>query len=166
MDSGVISGIIGGVISIILCSFVSSKISHRSNDGQLKFGLIISSLFWLCLAIVLACLYGLLYTDINYDRDLFPIIGLIAGFSVGAVYSFGEAYKVRGHFNTDSISFHTPWTGSKNEKWTELKSIKFNSAANWYTLTFVSGSKIRLSALLSGHGLVIEHVKSLGHTVK
>jgi hypothetical protein len=166
MDSGLIGGIVGGVISIILCSYVSSKISHKSNNGQLKFGLIISSLFWLFLAIVLACFYGLLFTEINYERDLFPIIGLIAGFSLGAIYSFGEAYKVHGKFDVDSISFHTPWTGSKNEKWSNLESVKFNSAANWYTLKFSSGAKIRLSALLTGHGLVIDHVKSLGYSVK
>ena len=166
MDAGSIGGIIGGVISIILCSYVSSKISHKSNDGQLKFGLILSSLFWLCLAIVLACIYGLIFLDINYDRDIFPITGLIVGFGIGAVYSFGEAYKVRGKFNSESIEFHTPWTGFKNEKWSELQSIKFNATANWYTLTFNSGSKIRLSALLTGHGLVIDLVKSLGYSVK
>jgi len=166
MDSGLIGGIVGGVVSIILCGFVSSKISHKSNDGQLKFGIIISSLFWLCLAIVLICLYALVFTDINYDRDLFPIIGLIIGFGLGAVYSFGEAYKVCGSFDIDSISFHTPWTGSKSEKWSDLESAKFNSTANWYTLTFNSGAKIRLSALLTGHGLVLDHVKSLGYTVK
>ncbi|MFT5297697.1 MAG: hypothetical protein ACI9YH_003734 [Colwellia sp.] len=166
MDSGLIGGIIGGVISIILCGIVSSKISHKSNDGQLKFGVIISSLFWLCLVIVLICLYVLVFTDINYDRDLFPIIGLIIGFGLGAVYSYGEAYKVRGIFDVDSISFHTPWTGSKNEKWSNLESIKFNSSANWYILAFNSGAKIRLSALLTGHGLVVDHVKSLGYTVK
>jgi hypothetical protein len=156
MDSGLIGGIIGGVISIILCSFVSSKISHKSNDGQLKFGLIISSLFWLCLAIVLVCIYGLMYADINYERDLFPIISLILGFGLAAVYSFGEAYRVHGEFDVDIINFYTPWTGSKNEKWSNLEFVKFNSAANWYTLKFNSGAKIRLSVLLTGHGLVIE----------
>lgn len=166
MDSGLIGGIIGGVISIILCGFVSSKISHKSNDGQLKFGIIISSLFWLCLAIVLVCLYALVFTDINYDRDLYPIIGLIIGFGIGSVYSFGEAYRVRGKFNSEFIEFHTPWTGSKNEKWSDLVSVKFNATANWYTLTFNSGAKVRLSALLNGHGLVVDHVKSLGYSVK
>jgi hypothetical protein len=166
MESGLVGGIIGGIISIILCSIVSTKISHKSNSGQLKFGVIISSLFWLCLAIVLACLYGLVFTNINYERDLFPIIGLITGFGLAAVYSFGEAYKVHGKFDVDAISFYTPWTGSKNEKWSNLESVKFNSVANWYTLNFNSGTKIRLSALLTGHGLVIDQVKSLGYSVE
>ncbi|WP_269520791.1 hypothetical protein [Alteromonas sp. BMJM2] len=166
MDSGLLGGIIGGIVSIVLCSVVSTRISHKSNNGQLKFGLIVSILFWVCLFIVLICLYSLIFTDINYDRDLFPIIGLIVGFGLAAVYSFGEAYRVKGRFNSQTIEFHTPWTGSKNEKWTDLESAKFNVSANWYTLTFTSGAKIRLSALMQGHGLVIDHVKSLGYSIK
>lgn len=166
MDSGVLSGIIGGVIAVIICSIISSKVSHKSKSGQLKFGLIVSGLFWSCLFIVLVCLYVLLFTSFNQERDFLPLLGLIAGFGIGAIYSFGEAFKVQGKFDSEMIEFHTPWTGSKNEKWADLESAKFNASANWYTLTFKSGSKIRLSALLTGHGLVLDHVKSLGHCVK
>lgn len=162
MDSSY-SGIIGGIIAVILCTIVSSKISHKSTDGQLKFGILISGLFWCCLAISLVCLYVLLFTEYNYERDFYPLIGLIVGFGVGAIYSFGEAFKVHGCFDETSIQFHTPWTGSKDELWANLKQVKFHGTPNWYTLTFESGAKIRLSALLSGHGLVIDHVKSLGH---
>jgi hypothetical protein len=163
VDSGTIGGIIGGIVSIILCGYVSSRISHKSNDGQLKFGLIISCLFWMCLLIVGACFFGLFFTDINLERDLYPIVGLIVGFGLGAIYSYGEAFKVHGKFDEKSIQFHTPWSGSKDELWANLKQVKFHATPNWYTLTFESGAKIRLSALLSGHGLVIDHVKSLGH---
>ncbi|WP_299493731.1 hypothetical protein [uncultured Shewanella sp.] len=48
----------------------------------------------------------------------------------------------------------------------QFKKVKFHAAPNWYTLTFESGAKIRLSTLLGGHGLVIDHIKSLGHDVK
>lgn len=166
MDSGIIGGIIGGIVSIALCSVVSTRISHKSNSGQLKFGLIVSVLFWVCLFIVVFCIYSLIFTDINYDRDLIPILGMIAGFGLASVYSFGEAYRVKGRYNSQVIEFHTPWTGSKSEKWADLESVKFNVSANWYTLTFISGSKIRLSALMQGHGLVIDHIKSLGHPIK
>jgi len=163
VDSGTIGGIIGGIVSIILCGYVSSKISHKSNDGQLKFGLLISSLFWMCLLIVGACLYGLFFADINLERDLYPIVGLIVGFGLGAIYSYGEAFKVHGQYNENSIQFYTPWTGHKDELWVNLDKVKFNSTDNWYTLSFKNGAKIRLSALLGGHGLVIDHVKTLGH---
>ena len=82
---------------------------------------------------------------------------------MGTVYTFGEAFKVYGRFDERSIQFHSPWTGSKDELWLNLQHVEFSAIANWYTLTFDSGEKIRLSALLCGHGLVINHVKSLGH---
>ncbi|WP_198559875.1 hypothetical protein [Colwellia sp. 12G3] len=162
MDSSY-SGIIGGIIAVILCTIVSSKISHKTKNGQLKFGMLISGLFWGCLIFSLGSLYVLLFTDYNHERDFFALIGLIVGFGIGAIYSFGEAFKVHGRFDETSIEFHTPWTGSKDELWVNLQQVKFHSTPNWYTLTFESGAKIRLSALLGGHGLVIDHVKSLGH---
>jgi hypothetical protein len=165
MDSGMISGIIGGIISIILCTYVSSKVSHKATNGQLKFGYLLSGLFWCCLAISLMCSSVLLFTDYYQERDFYPLIGLIIGFGLFAIYSFGEAFKVHGKFDEKSIQFYTPWTGSQNEKWHDLKTIKFSTNANWYTLTFKSGSKIRLSKLLGGHGLVIDHIKSLGHSL-
>ena len=166
MDSGLIGGVIGGILSVIICGYVSSKVSHKSNDCQLKFGTIISSLFWLCLVIVCISFYALFFTNVDIENGFLPIMGLVTGFSIGAIYSFGEAYKVRGKFDSESIEFHTPWSGSKHEKWSDLVSVKFNATANWYTFTFNSGAKVRLSALLTGHGLVVDHVKSLGYRVK
>lgn len=157
------SGVIGGIIAVILCTYVSSKARHKSTDGQLKFGWLIHGLAWSCLVIFLALSYVFLFVDYNHERDFYPIIGLLSMFGFGAFYSFGEAFKVHGKFDKTSIQFQTPWTGSKDEKWSDLKSIKFNILASWCVLTFESGAKIRLSNLLNGHGLVIDHVKSLGH---
>jgi len=130
MDSGVLSGIVGGVIAVVICSIVSAKVSRNSKSGQLKFGLIVSGLFWSCLSIVLVCSYVVLFTSINQERDFLPLLGLIAGFGIGAIYSFGEAFKVQGKFDSEMIEFHTPWTGSKNEKWGECKNICVNGILN------------------------------------
>ena len=165
MDSSITTGLIGGIISVILCTYLSSKVSHKTHDGQLKFGVAIAGLAWCWLAIALVCMYVLLFTDYNVEKNFYPLISLIAIFGIFAIYSFGEAFKVHGKFDETSIQFCTPWTGAKDEKWSNLKSVKFHSIPNWYTLTFESGSKIRLSALLGGHGLVIDHVKSLGHDI-
>ncbi|BAJ03097.1 hypothetical protein [Shewanella violacea] len=158
-----VSGVIGGIIAVMICTFISSKVGNKSVDGQLKFGLFISGLAWTCTVISLACVYVLFFTEYNEERDFWALIGLIGGFGICAIYSFGEAYKVHGKFDEQSIEFHTPWTGSKNERWENLEFIKFNSQGNWYLLKFKSGAKIRLSALLGGHRLALEHLKSLGH---
>lgn len=50
----------------------------------------------------------------------------------------------------------TPWTGLKRERWTDLVSVEFNDWSSWYTLTFASGKKIRLSSYLGGHLSALE----------
>jgi len=164
MDSGVIGGIVGGVASLIIGTIITKSSGKKSDNGELKFGLWIFVLGLACLSFVLFSLYFLLFGDLSTEDNtgVCAAVGLILGFGLGAIYSFGEGFKVRGNFNNESIEFHTPWTGSKSEKWSDLESVKFNSQANWYVLKFNSGVKIRLSALLSGHGLVLEHIKTLG----
>ena len=92
----------------------------------------------------------------DHDRDVWARVALTAGFGVGALYCFAEAAFTRGRFDENGITFSTPWTGSTHEKWADLVSIKLNESANWYTLTFKSGNKIRLSRYLSGHLSALE----------
>lgn len=158
-----LSGAIGGMIAIALCTIISSKAARNSKKGSLSFGYFVMGLGWVCLFGTLGLIYVMLFTD--HGGQYVALSCLIFGFGIGAVYVLGEAFKVSGQFDNESIQFHTPWTGSKNEKWEHLDNVKFNSNANWYTLVFKSGAKIRLSTLLRGHGFVIEHVKSLGHSL-
>ncbi len=160
MDS-ILSGIIGGIIGVILCTFISSKVRNRSKDGALKFGIFVMGLGWVCLFATLGLLYVTIFID--HGEQYIPLTCLITGFGLGAIYTLGEAFIVNGKFDKKGIKYHTPWTGTKNEKWDDLVNIKFNSTANWYTLAFQSGAKVRLSTLLGGHNLVLKHVKSLGH---
>jgi len=160
----IITGTIGGLVGAAILSYVSNKVSHRSHQGQLKFGIIASATFWGCFAFAAVCSYVLLFTDFK-EQDLLPLLGLVSGFGIGAVYMFGEAFKVHGSFDDEGIEFSTPWTGVKSELWKDLDSVKLNAAANWYTLVFKSGKKIRLSTLLNGHGDVLERVRTLGHDI-
>lgn len=165
MKSIIISGLIGGIISIALCTYVSTKVRNTNKDGELKFGWFLVAVAWGCLAFVILSIYAFFYDDDAWSKpgELFSIIGIFIGFAAGAIYLFGEYFKVRGTFDEEGISFHTPWTGSKKEKWEDLKSIKFNSFTNWYVLTFNSGQRIRLSTLLSGHGSVLDLLRRKGH---
>lgn len=158
-----VSGLIGGVIAVIICSFISKRISHKSKNGALKYGLLIHGIAWACLLIALFACYALVFDkfDQTNQSELYSLICLIIGFGICSIYSFGEAFYTFGRFDKDSIQFHTPWTGIKNEKWVNLVSVEFNQTANWYLLTFKSGAKIRISNLLNGYGLLLDHLKSL-----
>ncbi len=97
-------------------------------------------------------------TLLGNDDEFGAKAALFVCFGGGAIYSFGEAAFVRGSFDSERISYSTPWTGPKSEAWKDLESVKLNDMAAWYTLTFKSGSKIRLSRYLSGHMSALEMV--------
>jgi len=106
-----------------------------------------------CLAFALLMV---VVTVLDSDKELLVKVALCVGFGAGAFYCFGEAGFVRGSFDREGISYSTPWTGSKNEAWKDLESVALNDWAGWYTLTFKSGRKIRLSRYLGGHVSALE----------
>ena len=149
----IISGLVGGLVAAMLTAFIAKRIGKASAPGTLKFGLVLWVIATCCL--VFAVFVAMTFFA-NHDKDVWARVALSAGFGVGAIYCFAEAAFVRGRFDETGITFSTPWTGSKSEKWVDLVSIKLNDSANWYTLTFKSGNKIRLSRYLSGHLSALE----------
>ena len=165
MDSSIISGLIGGVISVILCTYISKNVRASKVEDDLKFGTFLVILAWCCLTFVGLAIWAFFYDDDAWEKpsEMYSIFGLFFGFGIAALYCFGEYFKVNGSYDEKEIDFYTPWTGRKTELWSNLESLSFNATANWYVLTFKSGSKIRLSNLLSGHGKVLELLESKGY---
>lgn len=165
MDSSVISGLVGGAIAVALVTYLSARVRNARADGSLRYGWGVLLLGVACLAIVgVAIVAFFIDENVWTDRGEFiAVIGLIVGFGLGAVYSFGEYFFVRGNFDDEGIEFYSPWTGSKKEKWDDLRSAKFNGSLSWYVLRFRSGKTIRLSSLLSGHGGVLAKLQELGY---
>lgn len=151
--SAVISGLIGGAIAVALTTYVARRVGKATVPGKLRFGLVMWILALACLGL---SLLPIVMTVLGNDKDFWAKVALFIGFGVGAFYCFGEATFVRGTFDSERISYSTPWTGSKSETWKELESVELNDWAGWYTLTFKSGSKIRLSRFLSGHMSALE----------
>ena len=165
MNTSIISGIIGGVASLVICTYISKKVRDSSVNGELKFNSFIAAVAWCCLAFSVLAFCAFFFDNDVWEKrsEFFSVLGLVIGFGIGAVYCFGEYFKVHGTYNEQEIQFYTPWTGKKYEKWENLKSVKFNSTASWYVLEFRSGAKIRLSTFLSGHGKVLELVGTKGN---
>ncbi len=90
------------------------------------------------------------------EKQFWPKLALLVGFGIGAIYCFGEVALVRGTYDQEGIEFYTPWTGKKKERWKDLESAELNDWCSWYTLTFKSGSRIRLSRYLGGHMSALE----------
>ena len=149
----IISGLVGGLVAAMLTAYIAKRIGKASTPGTLKFGAVLWVVGACCLAFA-GFVAMTFFAD--EDKDLWARVGLTAGFGVGAIYCFAEAVFTRGRYDENGITFSTPWTGSKQEKWSDLVSIKLNDSANWYTLTFKSGNKIRLSRYLSGHLSALE----------
>jgi hypothetical protein len=154
--SAVISGLIGGAIAVALTIYVERRVGKATVPGQLRFGLFMWILAVACLGF---SLLPVVMTMLGNDQEFWAKAALFIGFGVGAFYCFGEAAFVSGNFDSERISYSTPWTGLKSETWKDLESVALNDWAGWYTLTFKSGSKIRLSRYLSGHMSALELVR-------
>ena len=144
----IITGLIGGLISVLLTVYIAKRVAKAGKPGELRFG---GFMWGLAVACLLFAFLPVAVTLAGNDKEFWAKVGLFVGFGFGAAYCFGEAAFVRGFFNDQSIEFHTPWTGIKRENWKDLVSVDFVASCSWYTLTFSSGKKIRLSQYLQGH---------------
>lgn len=154
MMSGVVSGLIGGVIAVALTTYIAKRVGRSGQPGQLRFGPFMWGLGVVCLVFAIFPIAVTLLA--GHDRDFWAKIGLFVGFGGGGIYCLLEVALVRGSFNEEGIHFTTPWTGTKNEKWCDLVSLELNDWCSWYTFTFRSGAKIRLSRYLNGHLSALE----------
>jgi hypothetical protein len=149
----IISGLVGGLVAAMLTAYIAKRIGKASTPGTLKFGPVLWVIGACCLAFAV---FVAMTFFAERDKDVWARVALIAGFGAGAIYCFAEAVFTRGRYDENGITFSTPWTGSKQEKWPDLVSITLNEWASWYTLTFRNGNTIRLSRYLSGHLSALE----------
>jgi hypothetical protein len=168
MGSSIVAGLIGGLASLLICTYVSAKVRGSAEQGTLRFGAWLAVLAWCCLTFAALPVWALFHDlDVWHDRvELFSVIALIVGFGLGAAYCFGDYFLTRGTYDDDGIDFHTPWSGRKTERWSDLEKVAFNSQASWYVLTFRSGNRIRISTLIGGHGGVLRLLGAKGFPVQ
>ena len=149
----IISGLIGGLISVLLTVYIAKRVGKGGKPGELRFG---AFMWGLAVACLVFAFLPVAATLAGNDKEFWAKLALFAGFGFGSAYCFGEAAFVRGLFNDDGIEFHTPWTGTKRENWSDLTSVEFVASCSWYKLTFASGKKVRLSQYLQGHLSAVE----------
>jgi hypothetical protein len=149
----IISSLVGGFLTVVLTMYVTRRVGTGGRPGELRFG----GFMWvLGVACIVFALLPLVMTGKDDAGESAAKVALIAMFGLGAAYCFAEAAFVRGRFDADRIEFQTPWTGTKRESWRDLRSIEIAAWCGWYTLTFASGAKIRLSIYLTGHQSALE----------
>jgi hypothetical protein len=152
--SPIASGLIGGIVAVLLTAYIASRVGKAKFQGELRFGPVMWVVGVCCLAMAILPIALTIFFD--HHKELWAKVFLAVGFGFGAIYCFVDAAYVRGRFDGEGISFSTPWTGTKNEKWADLVSVKRNDWGGWYALKFNSGKTIRLSRLLTGHLSALE----------
>ncbi|NCT83312.1 MAG: hypothetical protein GXC94_09230 [Comamonadaceae bacterium] len=152
--SVIVSGLIGGAIAAALTTYIAKKAGKAGDAGSLHFGTFLWGVAFACLGLAILPVAIALFA-VDHSALWTKAIAVI-GFGVGAIYCFAEAAFVKGSFDSDEITFSTPWSGRKQGKWQDLQSVQYNDWANWYTLRFGSGTTIRLSRFLSGHLSALE----------
>lgn len=160
-----ISLLISSIIIALFIAFIFREVRKKFSDRELKFGrahfILGCSCFILSAFGIWSFFDGSYYTgDIN---SFYLICIFSTGFGIGSLYILIEHVKIHGLYNSESIVFSSPWTGTKKENWCDLISIKPSPHANWYILKFKSGTTIRLSYFLVGHGGVLELLEYLGY---
>lgn len=164
MDSSIISGLVGGLVAACIGVVATKAARNKPANGELKHGMLLLILALACSAFSVLAAWMFFYDEDVHEKtsELVSVLILFFGFGLAAIACFAEYFKVYGSFDSEKISFYTPWTGQKNENWEDLVSAEFNSSMYWYTLKFKSGKKIRLSAYLLGHGEVVNIVGERG----
>lgn len=166
MSANLIAGLVSGLISVAAVSYLINRARKSRVDGQLRFGFVLPGLALACLAFVGATIGGLFVDEDAWEvrTELLSMFGLIASFLAGAIFCSLEYFITRGHYDKDGICLATPWSGRRTGKWTDLTRVNYSRSMGWYTLSFKSGQKIRLSALLHGHAGVVELLELRGYT--
>jgi hypothetical protein len=158
-------GLITGAVTVFVITYFVKKAVYASEPGELKFGLFMKSLGVACLLFSVVPFIVFLTGNYQVEKpgETTALICLTIGFGIGAIYTLAEGFLVKGTYNESTITFYTPWSGGKNEKWEDLESVKFNGWCYWYVLKFKSGKIIRLSSYLGGHGYLLDYLHERGH---
>lgn len=154
-------------VTLGIATYAIKKATYATKEGELRFGAFMKVLGLICVAFSVIPFYVLLTGkyDVEKPGETPALIGLIIGFGFAAVFILAEALLVKGSYNHHSITFSTPWSGTKTERWEDLESIKFSGTFSWYLLKFKSGKVMRLSSFLNGHGHLLDFLRSRGHEI-
>ena len=158
------SEVLAPIVASLIVLFVTYKVKQSSKPGQLKYSWVLLALGFCCFLFVLLAIYAFFYDLDAWEKtsEMVAIIGLFIGFGSGTFFSVTEYYKVYGNYDKEKITFYTPWTGLKDEKWDNLESVKYNHSYSWYELRFKNKKVIRLSTWLSGYEDVLMLVEERG----
>ncbi|MCJ8271056.1 MAG: hypothetical protein MJK04_16850, partial [Psychrosphaera sp.] len=126
---------------------------------------LIKGLGLVCLLFAVVLLYVFLTESYQVDKpgETTALIGLLTVLGLFAFLFVLEGFFVKGFCNKSTVHFMTPWTGTKDEKWQDIESVKFNVWCQWLVITFRSGKIIRLTPYLQGWKFALDVLKERGH---
>jgi hypothetical protein len=149
LDSSITDGLLGGGVAVLLGPVITRSAAAKQTNGKLYYG---SWLFLLGLVCLLFTAYlGLkfLFGEELFNNSAEATYGLIliCSFGVSSYASLAEYLKVKGQFDSDIVTFYSPWTGVNEECWENLVSVNFNALMYWFVLEFESGKSPDNTAL-------------------
>ncbi|MDQ1815371.1 hypothetical protein RBA41_18885 [Massilia sp. CCM 9210] len=160
--SALAAGIVGAVAAWFAVRWIGARLRTGAGDGTLEFAPFMERLGILQLLGVAV----LVWVALSREHDSYTaLIALTVALAIGGVYCLCEGIMTRGKVDDAGILFITPWGGKRHELWRDLRSVHYRAYCGMYVLKFRSGSVIRLSVLLSGHGAVLQHVRARGYHV-
>lgn len=167
MDSSITFGLLGGAVAVLLGPVITRSAAAKQTNGRLYYGSWLFLLGLVCLLFTASLGWKFLFGEELFNNSADAIYGLIliCSFGLSAYASLAEYFKVKGQFDSCIITFYSPWTGRKEERWENLVSANFNALMYWFVLEFESGKKVRVTPLLNGHGELKRLLKDKGFEV-
>ncbi|MCE3603505.1 hypothetical protein LXA47_07780 [Massilia sp. P8910] len=156
------AGLFGAFAAWFAVRWIAARLRSGAGDGTLAFAPFVERLGILQLLGVAV----LAWVALSREHDSYAaLVALALALAVGGVYCLCEGIVTRGKVDDAGILFITPWGGKRHELWRDLRTVHYRAWCAMYVLTFRSGKVIRMSVLLSGHGAVLQHVRTRGYHV-
>lgn len=156
------AGLFGAFAAWLAVRWIGARLRTGAGDGSLVFAPFLERLGILQLLGVAV----LAWVALSRQLDSYTALAALAvALAIGGVYCLCEGIMTRGKVDETGIVFITPWGGRRDEAWHDVRSVRYRSCCAMYVLRFRSGSVIRLSVLLSGHGAVLQQLRARGHHV-
>ena len=166
IDPTKLLGLISGIFSVALVSYITDRLRNTAGDGTLRWGWGMAFMGVLSLAFVGIIIGVLIYRELwSSQPDLIPAAIVVCLFGALGIACLLEYFLVNGVYDLDGIRIHTPWTGTKEEKWRDLSDVSYNSSMGWHVLGFKSGNQIRISRLLTGQQDIVDIISAIGYEI-
>lgn len=130
----------------------------------LRPGWLLNGLFAGCLILVLLMAFALanITSRADWREQITPLVCMILGFGVGAIYIGRISYGRTVKWNGDSIVIAPRFGETKSYAWESVQAVTTNSFTGEHIIVFECGDKLRVPTMMKGVNQLARQLQSRG----